>query len=79
MYWKTLRLGAILCLPSYCEVRVWQGTLTLPTYEEGLPDVNPPFDVFASVRFNYPYTLREELTDRRRPQNLRALTWRTNT
>src|SRR4051812_18454096 len=30
------------------QVRVWQGTLTLPTYEEGLPDPNPPFDQFTS-------------------------------
>jgi tetratricopeptide (TPR) repeat protein len=53
-------------------VRVWEGTLDLPTYEEGLPDVNPPFDVFETQRFNYPYTLRHNLTDRR------AVTpWRT--
>jgi tetratricopeptide (TPR) repeat protein len=53
-------------------VRVWEGHLDLPTYEEGLPDVNPPFDVFETQRFNYPYTLRVNLTDRR------ALTrWRT--
>lgn len=45
------------------EVRVWQGTLTLPSYEEGKPDPNPPFDLFATTRFNYPYTLRENLTD----------------
>ena len=39
-------------------VRAWEGTLDLPTYEEGLPDVNPPFDLFETRRFNYPYTLR---------------------
>jgi predicted Zn-dependent protease len=53
-------------------VRAWEGHLDLPTYEEGLPDVNPPFDAFETQRFNYPYTLRHNLTDRR------ALTrWRT--
>jgi tetratricopeptide (TPR) repeat protein len=54
-------------------VRVWQDTLTLPTYEEGLPDPNPPFDLFTTSRFNYPYTLRQNLTDRRGPRAWRAL------
>src|ERR1017187_5200014 len=40
------------------QVRVWQSTLTLPVYEEGPPDVNPPFDAFSTGRYNYPYTLR---------------------
>src|SRR6188474_2160589 len=53
-------------------VRVWEDHLDLPTYEEGLPDVNPPFDVFETQRFNYPYTLRHNLTDRRA-----VTTWRT--
>jgi len=48
-------------------VRVWEGSETIPTYEEGLPDPNAPFDLFTSSRFNYPYTLRESLTDRRSP------------
>jgi tetratricopeptide (TPR) repeat protein len=47
------------------EVRVWQDTLTLPTYQEGPPNPNPPFDQYASTRFNYPYTIREVITDRR--------------
>jgi tetratricopeptide (TPR) repeat protein len=54
-------------------VRVWEGHLDLPTYEEGLPDVNPPFDVFESRRFNYPYTMRENLTDRRAVTHWRTL------
>ena len=70
---KTVLLASALCLPLCCEVRVWQGTLTLPTYAEGAPDVNPPFDVFASTQFNYPYTLREQITDKRQPQEWRAL------
>jgi Flp pilus assembly protein TadD len=48
--------------PAATPVKVWQGTLALPTYEEGLPDANPPFDVYATTRFNYPYTLRTNLT-----------------
>ena len=55
------------------QVRVWQGTLTLPTYEEGPPDPNPPFDQYANNRFNYPYTLRHNLTDRRADHAWRAL------
>jgi tetratricopeptide (TPR) repeat protein len=54
-------------------VRVWEGTMDIPTYQEGLPDVNPPFDVFQTRRFNYPYTLRENLTDRRSVERWRTL------
>ena len=55
------------------QVRVWQGTLTLPTYEEGAPDPNPAFDQYANSRFNYPYTLRTHLTDRRTDHAWRAI------
>ncbi|PYQ51623.1 MAG: hypothetical protein DMF78_12985 [Acidobacteria bacterium] len=54
-------------------VRVWEDHLDLPTYEEGLPDVNPPFDAFETRRFNYPYALRENLTDRRTITRWRTL------
>jgi len=50
---------------SRAQVRVWEGTLTLPTYEEGMPDPNPPFDQFTNNKFNYPYVLRDSLTSRR--------------
>jgi len=53
--------------------RVWEGTLTLPTYEEGTPDRNPAFDEFSTGRFNYPYTLRENLTNHRAPHDWRAV------
>jgi tetratricopeptide (TPR) repeat protein len=64
-------LAALAAPPA--AVRVWEGTMEIPTYEEGLPDVNPPFDVFQTRRFNYPYTLRENLTDRRSVQRWRTL------
>jgi tetratricopeptide (TPR) repeat protein len=51
-----------LCWPVAAQVKVWQGSLTLPVYEEGLPDPNPPFDIYQTNRFNYPYTLRTNLT-----------------
>jgi tetratricopeptide (TPR) repeat protein len=55
------------------QVRVWQGTFTLPTYEEDAPDPNPAFDQYANGRFNYPYTLRNRLTDRRTDHSWRAV------
>src|ERR1035438_8051242 len=63
-----------LCLKApAADVRVWQDVLTLPTYQEGLPDPNPPFDQFAGTKFNYPYTLRENITDRRVDTAWRAI------
>jgi tetratricopeptide (TPR) repeat protein len=58
---------------AYGQVKVWEGRLTLPVSEEGPPDPNPPFDQFATTRFNYPYTLRTTLTGRRIDRDLRAL------
>jgi tetratricopeptide (TPR) repeat protein len=59
---------------DYARVSVTEGTMVLPTYEEGLPDVNPPFDLFGLTRINYPYTIRQHLTDRRSPRTWRTLT-----
>ncbi|HMI53432.1 MAG TPA: DUF5107 domain-containing protein [Candidatus Saccharimonadales bacterium] len=59
--------------PAAAQVRVWEGTLSLPVYEEGAPDRNPPFDQFETTRFSYPYTLRREITDQRVTHNLRAI------
>jgi len=53
----------VASIPIYGQVRVWEGVLNLPTYGEGAPDPNPPFDQFATGRFNYPYTLRNEITN----------------
>jgi len=61
----TLFLLPLFSFMTTAQVRIWQGTLTLPTYEEGAPDPNPAFDQYANSRFNYPYTLRNNLTDRR--------------
>jgi tetratricopeptide (TPR) repeat protein len=55
-------------------VRVWQDTIELPTYEQGMPNENPPFDQFVTNdRYNYPYTLLDNLTGRVTPRKLRAL------
>ena len=59
---------------AYAQVHVWQDTITLPTYEEGPPDINPPFDQFVTNgRYNYPYTMRENLSDHSSPRRWRAL------
>ncbi|MGE5199644.1 MAG: DUF5107 domain-containing protein, partial [Rhodospirillaceae bacterium] len=57
--------------------RAWQDSITIPSYEDGLPDPNPPFDLFQSGRFNYPYTLRTNLTNERVDKSWRAL-WLEN-
>src|SRR2546428_5093894 len=54
-------------------VRVWEDVLELPTSLEGPPNPNPPFDLFSFTRFNYPYALRDALSDRRAVQRWRAL------
>jgi tetratricopeptide (TPR) repeat protein len=54
-------------------VRAYESTEAILTYEEGPPDVNPPFDLFTASRFNYPYTLRENLKDRRSARRWRTL------
>jgi tetratricopeptide (TPR) repeat protein len=60
--------------PADTVVHVAESTLTLPTYEEGLPDVNPRFDLFARRPFLiYPYTARTNLTDRRANRAWRTL------
>src|SRR5919108_4200517 len=72
---KRIILLALLvaALSASAQVRVWQGPLSLPTYEEALPDPNPPFDQFTSNRFNYPYTLRNNLTSNRVEKAWRAI------
>jgi tetratricopeptide (TPR) repeat protein len=73
---RSLRATIILALTlslAPAQGRVWQATLTLPTYEEGPPDTNPPFDAFSTGRFNYPYTLRENLTNQPVPHDWRAV------
>jgi len=74
MRWTVLFLFlSLTAVPVRAQVRVWEGVLNLPAYEEGEPDPNPPFDEFASGRFNYPYTMRKEVTDRRAEHQWRAI------
>src|SRR5499427_634567 len=63
----------ISSIPICGQVRVWEGVLKLPAYEEGAPDPNPPFDQFSTGRFNYPYTLRNEIPNARAEHEWRAI------
>jgi len=50
--------------------------IILPTYQEGLPDFNPPFDQFqtvSSVPYVYPYTMRTNFTTKKTNESWRAL------
>jgi tetratricopeptide (TPR) repeat protein len=64
---------SVACQSAAAPVKVWQGTLTLPTYEEGSPDSNPPFDSYATNQFSYPYTLRKNLTGQKQDHAWRAV------
>ena len=74
-YWLLL-FCATLCAGQQAKdpVRVWEDSTVIPTSVEGLPDPNPPFDLFNTTPFyNYPYTLRHNLVDRREPRKWRTL------
>jgi len=71
-----LLLATILAAGCNCamaQVKAWQGGITLPTYEEGPPDPNPPFDAYETTEFNYPYTMRTSLTGTKKTHTWRAL------
>jgi tetratricopeptide (TPR) repeat protein len=62
----------MMSAPPGTAVRVWQGSIQIPTYAEGPANPNPPFDLFSSGRFNYPYPIRDALTNQRE-----LVTWRS--
>jgi tetratricopeptide (TPR) repeat protein len=64
---------AVACGSVAAQVKVWLGSVTLPTYEEGQPDPNPPFDTYATTQFSYPYTLRKNLTGQKEEHVWRAV------
>src|SRR5437667_11141863 len=68
MQMRTARAAILLgacfsALHAASPVSVSESTLTLPTHVEGLPDSNPPFDVFLSGNFFYPYTMRTNFSN----------------
>jgi tetratricopeptide (TPR) repeat protein len=64
---------AVTCGSVRAQVKVSSGTITLPTYEEGKPDPNPPFDTYSTTQFSYPYTLRKNLTGQKTEHIWRAV------
>jgi len=67
-------LSILAAAPALCDVRVWQDSQTLPTYEETLPDTTPPFSVYSSGEPTvYPYTMRTGLTKKRIDHGWRTL------
>ena len=71
--WASFVFVLVFSLPIWGQVHVWEGVLKLPTYEEGKPDPNPPFDQFSTGRFNYPYALRNEITNTRAEHEWRTI------
>jgi len=63
----------MMSAPPGTAVRVWQGSIQIPTYAEGPANPNPPFDLFSSGRFNYPYPIRDALTNQRELVSWRSL------
>ena len=63
----------VACGSLAAQVKVSQGSITLPTYEEGNPDPNPPFDTYQTTQFSYPYTLRKNLTGQKKEHVWRAV------
>src|SRR3954452_16617198 len=53
-------------------VRAWEGSISLPTWDEGPADPAPHFAVLRAERAWYPYPVRAALGKERRNQ-----TWRT--
>ncbi|MBV8158895.1 MAG: DUF5107 domain-containing protein [Dyella sp.] len=49
--------------------------MSIPTSDEGAPDENPPFDLYAKdkERFNYPYTMRRVVRATESQQDYRTL------
>ncbi|HKR77651.1 MAG TPA: DUF5107 domain-containing protein [Rhodanobacter sp.] len=60
-------------LSLHAQVRVWQGRMPLAASEEGPPDENPPFDIYGTDKFSYPYTLREDVRNTEATHSWRAL------
>ncbi|MGV8093638.1 MAG: DUF5107 domain-containing protein [Mangrovibacterium sp.] len=76
-------LGVLLCLPVILSaqnedgVKIWEGTLTLPTYKVNAPEKVPSFErQFAYQRARrgvYPYAMNDNVTNERIEQEHKAL------
>lgn len=54
------------------QVHAWEGTITIPTYQLGPTDPNPPFPLVSRSPV-YPYPMLDNLTDNRQPETYRAI------
>ncbi|HEY1966135.1 MAG TPA: DUF5107 domain-containing protein [Acidobacteriaceae bacterium] len=52
--------------------RAWEDSITIPTYELGPPDPNPPF-ALVNPHPIYPYPMLDDLGDQRVPKTWRAI------
>jgi tetratricopeptide (TPR) repeat protein len=59
--------------PVPSAVKAWEDTISLPTYDEGLPPEDPPFTMFRSENWLYPYTMRTQLGTTPRPETWRVI------
>ncbi|MHB8654863.1 MAG: DUF5107 domain-containing protein [Terriglobia bacterium] len=65
--------GFVLARPVCgAEVRAWEGTIDLPTYTLGDEDPSPPFPLVNRHQI-YPYTMLDDLTNRREMKTYRAI------
>ena len=73
---NVLFLVYLAATPAFAQssTLVSETTLSLPAYDEGPANPNPPFDEYATTRFNYPYPLRDNLTEHRSLRTFRAVT-----
>jgi tetratricopeptide (TPR) repeat protein len=71
-------LPLFFCALTLCAqdaVRISEGKLRLPTFNEGAPDLNPQFGVLYNNPFpNYPYTIRNPINKTRQPVDWRVVT-----
>ncbi len=59
--------------PVSSVVKAWEDTISLPTYDEGLPPEDPPFDMFRYENWLYPYTMRTQLGTTARAEAWRVI------
>ncbi len=67
-------LAGLVYIPQAqaAKVRVWSGTINIPTYVLGPEDPNPPFPLVNAHNI-YPYTALDDLTDHREMKTYRAI------
>lgn len=71
-----LLLAFLLPTFAFAQAHASMGSLTLPTWQEGLPDTNPPFDQFQIVNnlpYVYPYTMRTNFVQKKSDVAWRAI------